>query len=179
MSIACTVTAPEAERSRVGVVRSIFSLPVFLSAALIVLAVLSVRGRFDDPDMWWHLKMGQIIWATHSIPTTDLFSYTTNHHAWVPHEWLSQVLIYAAYRWGGYSGLMFWLCFFTSALFISGYALCSLYSGNVKVGFLGGLITWLFATVGLALRPHMLQFWQPGSECFGEVRKSARFARAE
>ena len=158
MSIACTFTAPETERSRVGVVRSIFSLPVFLSAALIVLAVLSVRGRFDDPDMWWHLKMGQIIWVTHSIPTTDLFSYTTNHHAWVPHEWLSQVLIYAAYRWGGYSGLMFWLCFFTAGLFIAGYALCSLYSGNAKVGFAGAMIIWFFSTAGLAIRPQMIGY---------------------
>jgi hypothetical protein len=158
VSIAYTVTAPEIERSRAGVVRSIFSLPVFLGAMLVVLTVLSVRGRFDDPDMWWHLKMGQIIWTTHSIPTTDLFSYTTHHHAWVPHEWLSQVLIYAAYRWGGYSGLMLWLCFFTAALFIAGYALCSLYSGNAKVGFAGAMAIWFFSTAGLAIRPQMIGY---------------------
>ena len=158
MSTAYTVTAPEIEQSRAGVVRSIFSLPVFLGAMLVVLAVLSVRGRFDDPDMWWHLKMGQIIWTTHSIPTTDLFSYTTNHHAWVPHEWLSQVLIYGAYRWGGYSGLMLWLCFFTAALFIAGYALCSLYSGNAKVGFAGAMTIWFFSTAGLAIRPQMIGY---------------------
>jgi hypothetical protein len=120
--------------------------------------VLSVRERFDDPDMWWHLKMGQIIWTTHSIPTTDLFSYTTNHHSWVPHEWLSQVLIYAAYRWCGYSGLMLWLCFFTAALFIAGYALCSLYSGNAKVGFAGAMTIWFFSTAGLAIRPQMIGY---------------------
>jgi len=158
VSVTFTVTASPAERSRTGVVRSVFSLPVFLGALLLVLAVLSVRERFDDPDMWWHLKMGQIIWTTHSVPTTDLFSYTTNHHAWVPHEWLSQVLIYAAFRWGGYSGLMLWLCFFTAALFIAGYALCSLYSGNAKVGFAGAMIIWLFSTSGLAIRPQMMGY---------------------
>jgi hypothetical protein len=139
-------------------VRSIFSFPAVLAALLVVLAVLTVRERFDDPDMWWHLKMGQIIWTTHSIPTTDLFSYTTNHHAWVPHEWLSQVLIYGAYRWGGYSGLMLWLCFFTAALLIAGYALCSLYSGNAKIGFVGAMIIWFFSTAGLAIRPQMIGY---------------------
>ena len=74
--------------------------------------------------MWLHMKMGEVIWKTHVIPTTDLFSFTTNHHAFISHEWLSQVLIYGAYRWGGYSGLMLWLCFFTTALFISGFGLC-------------------------------------------------------
>ena len=42
-----------------------FRFPSMLTGLLVVLAVLSVRGRFDDPDMWWHLKMGQIIWTTH------------------------------------------------------------------------------------------------------------------
>jgi hypothetical protein len=158
VSMTCTVAAPETEQSRASVFRRVFSMPVFLGALLIVLAVLSVRDRFNDPDMWWHLKMGEIIWSTHSIPTTDLFSYTTHHHAWVPHEWLSQVLIYAAYRWGGYNGLMLWLCFFTAALWIAGYALCSLYSGNAKVSFAGAMTIWLFSTAGLAARPQMIGY---------------------
>ncbi len=123
-----------------------------------MLAVLTVRLRFDDPDMWWHLKTGEVIWKTHSIPTTDLFSYTTNHHAWIDHEWLSQLMIYGAYRLGGYTGLMLWLCLFTAGLLIGGYALCSLYSGNAKVALVGGLTIWLFGTIGFAIRPHMIGY---------------------
>jgi hypothetical protein len=48
-----------------------------------MLAVLTVRPRFANPDMWWHLKIGEVIWTSRTIPTTDLFSYTTNHHAWI------------------------------------------------------------------------------------------------
>ena len=59
---------------------------------------------------------------------------------------------------GGYSGLMLWLCFFSAALLIAGYALCSLYSGNAKVGFLGALAIWFFATSGLAIRPQMIGY---------------------
>jgi hypothetical protein len=129
-----------------------------LVSLLAVLATLTVRGRFNDPDMWWHLKTGEIIWTTHTIPTTDLFSYTTNHHAWVPHEWLAQVLIYGAYRWGGYPGLMLWLCFFSVALIVTGYVLCCLYSGNSKTAFLGALIVWLFSTTILAIRPQVIGY---------------------
>jgi hypothetical protein len=143
---------------RIGLWQRALSFPVMLAGLLLVLAVLTVRSRFDDPDTWWHLKTGEIIWTTHTIPTTDLFSYTTNHHAWIPHEWLSQTLIYAAYKFAGYPGLMLWLCVFTAALLIAGYALCSLYSGNAKVGFLGALIIWFFATIGLAIRPQMIGY---------------------
>ena len=142
----------------IRVLRRIFSFPVMLASLLALLAVLTVRERFDDPDMWWHLKTGEVIWATHSIPTTDLFSYTTNHHAWIPHEWLSELLIYGAYRFGGFSGLMLWLCFFTAALLIAGYILCSIYSGNSKTALLGALTIWFFGTIGFAVRPQMIGY---------------------
>jgi hypothetical protein len=138
--------------------RILFSFPVAIAALLSVLAVLTVRDRFDDLDMWWHLKMGQIIWTSHHIPTTDLLSYTTGHHAWVPHEWLSQVLIYGAYRTGGYSGLMVWFIVFASLLVIAGYVLCAQYAGNAKVGLLGGLVVWFFATMVLSVRPQVIGF---------------------
>src|ERR1019366_8615139 len=103
------------------VIGRIFSFPAAMCALLAFLAVATVRSRFDDPDMWWHLKIGEVIWKTHAIPTADLFSYTTSHHAYIAHEWLSQLFIYAAYRVGGYSGLMLWLCVFTAALLIAAY----------------------------------------------------------
>jgi hypothetical protein len=130
-----------------------------LASLLMVLAVCTVRSRFDDPDLWWNLKTGEVIWTSHSIPVTDLFSYTTHHHAWIPHEWLAQLAIYGAYHcWGGYRGLMLLLCALTSVLLIAGYVLCSLYSGNAKVAFIGALLIWLFSTVGLAIRAQMFGY---------------------
>jgi hypothetical protein len=151
-------TAVGTQLVNVHVLRRIFSFPVMLACLLVMLAVLTVRQRFNDPDMWWHLKTGEVIWTTHTIPTTDLFSYTTNHHRWIPHEWLSEVLIYGAYRWVGYSGVMLWLCFFSAALLMAGYVLCSLYSGNSKTAFLGALVIWLFSTSGLAVRPQLIGY---------------------
>jgi hypothetical protein len=123
-----------------------------------VLGVLTVRSRFDDPDMWWHLKMGQVIWTSHSIPLADNFSYTTSHQASIPQEWLSQLTIYGAYKWAGLSGLMFWLCFFTVALLIAGYCLCSLYSGNAKVAFVGAMAIWFFAGPAYSIRPQLIAY---------------------
>lgn len=120
--------------------------------------MLTVRGRFNDPDMWWHLRNGQVIWMAHTIPTADRYSYTTNHVASVPEEWLSEATIYGAYKFGNYSGLMLWLCFFASAMFIAAYWLCCLYSGNAKVAFLGALVVWFFSTVGLAVRGQVIGY---------------------
>jgi hypothetical protein len=136
----------------------LFSFPVALASLLVVLTMLTVRGRFDDPDLWWHLKMGQLIWTSHSIPTQDLFSYTANHQALVPQEWLAQLSIYWAYLMGGYSGMMIWFAVLASALVVLGYLLCWLYSANAKVAFLGAMVIWFFGTIGFEIRPQMFSY---------------------
>src|SRR5438132_1580264 len=88
----------------------LLSFPVFLAVALVALAALTVRSRFNDPDLWWHLKTGEIIWTTGTIPRVDLVSYTAAGHAWTAHEWLSDFLLYGTWRLGGYFGLMLLLC---------------------------------------------------------------------
>jgi hypothetical protein len=136
----------------------LFSFPVTICSLLVVLTVLTVRGRFDGPDMWWQLKMGQIIWTTHSIPSHDLFSYTTNHQALIPQEWLAQLSIFCAYHLGGYTGLMLWFCVLASALVVAGYILCWVSSSNAKVAFAGAMIIWFFATIGFEIRPQMFSY---------------------
>jgi hypothetical protein len=149
---------PKAASNAAQVLRLVFSFPLMLVCLLLPLTVFTERSRFNDPDMWWHLKMGEIIWTTHHVPAIDLFSYTARHHTWIPHEWLSELTIYAAYRAGGYSGLMAWLCILSAILLVGGYVLCSIVSGNSKVAFLGVLVIWLFATVGFAVRPQMIGY---------------------
>jgi len=142
----------------IRILQRVFSFPVVLAGLLVVLSVLTARSHFDDPDMWWHLKTGEVVWTTHAIPVADLFSYTTNHQTSIPQEWLSQVAIYGAYKCGGFSGLMLLLCFLDAALLVAGYGLCRLYSGNAKVAFVGAMIIWFFATVGLSMRPQMIGY---------------------
>jgi len=108
--------------------------------------------------LWWILKTGQVIWTTHTIPLNDLFSYTSNHQAVVPQEWLAEVAIYGAYKLGGFSGLMLWLCCFAGGVLVAGYVLCAVYSRNAKVAFVGAMAIWLFATIGFAIRPQMIGY---------------------
>jgi hypothetical protein len=147
----------EAAASR-SLLHRIFSFPVAISALLVVLAVFTARGRLSDPDLWWHLRTGELIWNTHSIPHVDPFSFTVAGHPWTAQEWLSQLTLYAVYRLGGYAGLMIWLCVMTSLIVVGGYLLSALYSGNVKLAFLGGMTTWLFATTGVSVRPQLIGY---------------------
>jgi hypothetical protein len=140
------------------VIKNLLSFSVMLAAGLVVITFFTVSPHFNDPDVWFHLKLGQIVWNTHQVPTTDLFSHTAFGHAWIPHEWLAELSIFAAYRLAGETGLMVWLAFFSSLLFVLVYVLCYRASGNALAAFLGGGFAWFFGTVGLAIRPHLIGY---------------------
>ncbi len=60
----------------------------------------------DDPDFWWHLRTGEYIVQTHSIPHQDIYSFTNPGKPWIAHEWLSEVMFYGMYRGLGWGGLI-------------------------------------------------------------------------
>lgn len=67
-----------------------------------------------DPDLWWHLKTGEMI-LKHGVPHTDPFSYTAAGQPWTAHEWLSEVILRLIFGLGGLPALM--LAFAYAGLF--------------------------------------------------------------
>ena len=58
--------------------------------------------RVADPDLWWHIKTGELIATTHAVPQHDTYSFTAPGARWTDHEWASHVIIYYVYdRLGG------------------------------------------------------------------------------
>jgi len=81
-----------------------------------LLLLISLNFTVIRPhDFWWHVRTGQIIVETGSIPTVDLFSFTRAGQPWTNQAWLMQVLLYELYRLGGLPLVLLW-----HALVISG-----------------------------------------------------------
>ncbi|HXY48061.1 MAG TPA: hypothetical protein VEI01_01330 [Terriglobales bacterium] len=99
--------------------RSVFL--VLLYAGIFALAARDVT----DPDVWWHLKTGQLIVEDHAVPRTDPFSFTRQGQRWVTHEWLSEVLIYGTYAAAGWPGLIVVFGLLTTASFVFLYLRCA------------------------------------------------------
>jgi len=94
---------------------------VLLYAGIFALAARDVT----DPDVWWHLKTGQLIVEDHAVPRTDPFSFTRQGQRWVTHEWLSELLIYGTYAAGGWAGLIVVFGLLTTATFVFLYLRCA------------------------------------------------------
>jgi hypothetical protein len=72
---------------------------LLVTAALVAFA--ACVDVLHDPDLWWHLRLGQWILDTHSVPHTEMFSFSAAGNAMTAHEWGSEVLFALMARLGG------------------------------------------------------------------------------
>ena len=101
--------------------------PQIAFAAILLFGLLAMTARpATDPDLWWHLRTGQWIVETGHVPHSDPFSFTRAGHAWVSHEWLSEVVSYELWKHAGAAGLIVFSAIITTAGFMLLYLRCLL-----------------------------------------------------
>jgi hypothetical protein len=125
---------------------------IFVVILALGLFTMAARG-VTDPDVWWHLRTGQLIAQTHKVFHTDPYSFTRFGHPWVDHEWLSQVLMFALYRLAGWGGLIVAFSAVIAAAFMVTF------SRSPGRPFVAGVITLLGAFASApswGVRPQML-----------------------
>ncbi len=74
-----------------------------------VLAGTLSNRPLADPDIGWHIRTGEQILATHSLPRTDPYSSTMLGQPWFAWEWLYDLLLGVLHHFGGLNGVV-WLC---------------------------------------------------------------------
>src|ERR1700688_445816 len=104
-------------------IRGLNRLVIFDAILLFGLLGMTARNAID-PDLWWHLRTGQLIVETGKVPHFDPFSFTRGGRAWVSHEWLSDVLFYELWKHGGPAALILFSAIITTAGFMLLYLLC-------------------------------------------------------
>jgi hypothetical protein len=68
----------------------------------IFFVLLNNSFNYLDPDLGWHLKVGEQILADKAVPHQELYNYTLEGRTWVDHEWLINAITYWIYENYGY-----------------------------------------------------------------------------
>jgi hypothetical protein len=132
--------------------RQIFVIVLFLGVFLMTLRPIA------DPDFWWHLRTGQLIVQTRSIPHIDPFSYTKIGGEWITHEWLSEVLFYGLYELGGYGLLILTFSIIITGAFLISYLRCPQNTRPYVAGFV--LVLGAISTAPTwGVRPQMISLF--------------------
>ena len=128
-----------------------YTVPTVAALALLYALFAGLR-TVGDSDIGWCLATGRWIVQHHSIPSTDVLSYTARGQEWI-YPALSQVLLYSSFLLGNYS-LLSWL----------GAAACV---GTVAILLRRGHAT--VAVLAVLAVPMIAERTNPRAEMFTEV----------
>src|SRR5215467_12108376 len=116
---------------------------LWLAAPILVFLCNSFRFPVPLLDFWWHLKMGEVIATTKSIPRIDIFSFTAAGHTFVVQNWLAEVIFYWTYKVGGLPLIVFLTSILSLTGFLLIYRLCLDATDKVRLCALLGLVAAL------------------------------------
>ncbi len=104
----------------------------FLCLALGASALFGLGNWEADPDMFWHLRVAELIRAAGPRPLVDTFSYNSVSQPWIPYSWLAELGMLRAMESGGTWALVLvpFLCYLTTLFFI---ALCVVRQAGISL----------------------------------------------
>lgn len=118
--------------------------------------VAPAAHKIQDPDVWWHIRTGELIWANRAVPTSDPFSFTSLGQPWIAHEWLSDLILFGVFTHLGFIGIILLRAALIGAMFWAIYVLVSRKLDNVPGAL---VVTALCGVAGL-------QLWSPRPQLF-------------
>ncbi|MGA8501751.1 MAG: hypothetical protein WB683_09405, partial [Candidatus Sulfotelmatobacter sp.] len=122
---------------------------------------LSVR-LLGDAGIGWHIRTGQMILATRSIPRVDPFSATafsvTTGRAWFAWEWLYDLLVGWLDRTAGLNGVVLFTALVIATVFAWTFRLLLRRGTNILLALLLVLLAASAAMIHFLARPHVVSW---------------------
>jgi hypothetical protein len=110
----------------------------------------------DQTDYWWTVKLGDALWATGQLPTTNTLAVTPVREPYVEQQWLAQLILAATHRAGGlHAALLLRAVSMTAAMWLV-YAACRRAGVGTSAAGVATLAALLLAFPGAATRPQLL-----------------------
>ena len=108
-----------------------------------------------DGDTGWHIRTGEYILNTHSVPTRDLFSFSKAGEPWFAWEWLADLSFAVLHRFWGLKGVVVFtgLVLSLAATLLFRYAIWR--GANVVAALVTTLLATGASTVHYLARPHI------------------------
>ncbi len=121
---------PIAKVTALGALFALFSFTTLLS-----------KGYLVDPDIWWHLKVGDWIVQHRSVPWVGILSRTAANRPWLAYSWAFEVILSRVYAWLGLMGFAYFGILLSLLVPLVLFATCFALSGRFWR-------SWLLTLVG-------------------------------
>jgi hypothetical protein len=128
-------------------------LVVALAGAAFAMALRPI----GDPDLWTHLRIGELILAARRLPATDPFSYLSGGAGpWILYSWLPEVAMATLARTVGFHALRLVAAALLAATALVVLAACRRAGARPTVAVAATAAATLVASGWWSVRPHVL-----------------------
>jgi hypothetical protein len=125
-------------------------LVLFLS-----LSLSSVGFLLSDADTGWHIRAGEFILETGSVPRHDIFSFAHPSPDWLNHQWLSEVIMALIHKSLGLTGIVIFFALLISLTYSMLFKLIQKEEGNIFLAAFIILFTIASSLFHWFARPHL------------------------
>lgn len=127
---------------------------LFLSIFLF-LCISRGQGLLGDGDTGYHIRAGEWILRSLSIPRYDIFSYHFPPIPWTAHEWLSEVIMALVHRYTGLTGIVLLFTFLLALTFYLLFLKIRDSGGNILIALFIVLLATAASQIHWLARPHV------------------------
>jgi hypothetical protein len=136
-----------------------FLLPSITDFVFLVLFVFLAspagRGLLNDGDTGYHIRVGEYILKTFTIPRQDFFSFISPPIPWTAHEWLSEVIMALLYKGFGLTGVVLFFAFLISLVYAVLFKWLRSISHNILLAVFITVCAIISSPMHWLARPHV------------------------
>ena len=131
-------------------IASVVFIAVFLSQA-----IRTSGGLLQDCDTGYHLRAGEYILNTLSIPKHDMFSFLSPPIPWTAHEWLSEVMMAAINGIFGLTGIVIFFSILISFVYYFLFKILQSLKVNIIIATIVIILVIASSRMHWLARPHI------------------------
>ena len=131
---------------------------LFFIVLLVVLLFNLGERLLADCDTGYHIRAGEYIIETKSVPHEDMFSFLDPPPAWTAHEWLAEIVMALSHDALGLTGVVIFYAFILSLTYYLFFRFLKKDSENLLL--LTGMVLLVISTstIHFLARPHLFTF---------------------
>jgi hypothetical protein len=142
-----------------GKINLVPSIADVLFITLFIRLSFAGAGLLADGDTGIHIRAGEFIIDTLSVPRHDIFRFFSPPLPWTDHEWLSKVVMAFLHRAFGLTGVVIFFCFIISSVYYLLFKIIRTSKGNIISATIIVLLVIASSMVHFLARPHIFSLF--------------------
>jgi hypothetical protein len=142
--------------AKINLIPSVADL--LFSSILLFIFFSASSGLLSDGDTGYHIRAGEHIITTLSVPKWDIFSYHTPPLPWTSHEWLAEVIMAGVHQVFGLTGIVAFFALLLASSIVFLFKVLRSYGAPTLLATAITLLACSASQIHWLARPHVFSF---------------------